>query len=66
MAKGAREVVKMRLDSSIAAVDKVLGYLIEIGELHREHHPDVLEQYKTIYAFFEQGKALLEGEREVC
>ena len=63
MAKGPREQIKRRLDSSIDAVEKVLGYLVENGEMNREYHPEILEQYQIVFAYFEQGRDLLESLR---
>ncbi len=60
MARVIRRKIKQNIDSSIKHIDSVLGYLIQNGEFNRQDHPEILEQYKTIFQYFKEGKEMLE------
>lgn len=51
--------MKRKVDQGIEHVNKTQLCIMELGEFYAEDHPEIVDQLKTIYAFFEQGKALL-------
>lgn len=51
--------MKRKLDQAIAHVDKVQEILVEVSSGYTDDHPEIVEQYKVTFAFFEQAKAIL-------
>lgn len=64
MAKGARELMKRKVEQGVGHVEKTQQVIMELGEFYADDHAEIVDQLKTIYAFFEQGKALLQSFRQ--
>ena len=44
--------------------NNIQEHLAVIGEVYALDHPEIVEQYKVVFAYFEQGKSLLAGLRD--
>lgn len=64
MPTSPRDAIKRRLDQAIGHVETIQGYLMQNGEVYREHHPEIVSQYETVFAFFEEAKNLLISLRQ--
>lgn len=58
-----RQAIKQTLKQCIEHVEWVQSYLIQNGEINRADHPDITNQYKIVYSYFQEGKELLETLR---
>lgn len=56
-----RHEIRRKLQYAIRDVENIQEHLMLIGEVYALDHPEIVEQYKVVYAYFEQGKALLAG-----
>lgn len=63
MPSNPRQAIKAKLDSAIVHCEKIQETLAFLGEVVYTDYPEIVEQYKVTFAFFEQGLALLDGLR---
>lgn len=63
MAHGPRELMKRKTNQIITHVEKAQQGIMELGEFYAVDHPEVIDQLKTIYAFYEQAKELIRSFR---
>lgn len=63
MPSNPRQAIKAKLDSAINHCEKLQEILVFLGDVVYTDYPDIVEQYKTTFAYFEQGKSILEGLR---
>lgn len=64
MARGPRQQILERLDSSIQAAQKIQGYLVENGERYAEDgHGDIKAQYEVVFSFTQELINLLTALR---
>lgn len=61
MSNNPRAEIKRKLDGLINHVETIQNALAFLGELYREHHPEITKQYEVTYAFAQQLKELLDG-----
>lgn len=61
MPNNPRQQIKKDLGRAMAHTDTIKEILMGTGEKYATDHPEITEQYKTVFSFFEQGKILLEG-----
>ena len=52
--------MKRKVAQAVGHVDSTQKCIMELGEFYNDDHPEIVEQLKTIYAYFEQGKVILE------
>lgn len=64
MASNPRQAIKAALDRSINHAEWIQETVIGQGEKYRADHPEILEQYQAVFAYFQGGKELLEGLRD--
>lgn len=55
--------MKRKLDSAINHCESIQAVLAEVSGIYKDTHPEIVEQYKTTYLFFEQAKQVLIGLR---
>ena len=63
MPNNPRQQIKKDLDSAINHCDRIKEILLRTGEKYREGHPEILKEYETLYAFFEQGRSIIEAAK---
>jgi hypothetical protein len=64
MVNNPRQAIKRDLDAAINHVEHIQEILTRTGEKYRADHPEILQQYETTFAFFEQAKELLNVLRD--
>lgn len=64
MPNNPRQQIKKDLDRCIGHIAWIKDILMLTGEKYREHHPEIVEQYQTVFAFFDQGEELVRGLRD--
>jgi len=59
MSNSPRDIIKKNLIQCVTHIETIQQYLVRNGEMNSELHPEITEQYKIIYAYFEEGKNII-------
>lgn len=64
MPNNPRQQIKADLNRAVNHADWIMDILVSCGSKYEEFHPEITEQYKTVFAYVEQLKLLIEGLRD--
>jgi len=60
MAKTERDLMKRKMDQATDHIQKSAEIIQQVAEIYAGEHPEIVEEYKTTYAFLLQAKVLVE------
>jgi len=64
MGYNPRDAMKDRLDQCVMNCHKIQEQLMFLGDVLYTDYPNIQEQYKIVWAYFDEGQALLRALRD--